>query len=141
MMNAELHAAGQVRIIVPTSFRVDYLDGMRMLSRRGDPSILISGMRHLHNFTASLDFGVFEVALRELVEANAMDDSGDILDTGQHRDFGTRRHPEAILPLPRHDGVRATDGDRPICPDLRVVDSSGVGSLVSVIVSSRDRAG
>jgi hypothetical protein len=45
MMNAELIAGAQARIIVPTVFRDDYLDGLRMLSRQDRPGVLIQALR------------------------------------------------------------------------------------------------
>lgn len=74
MMNAELTAAHQCRIIVPTVFRQDYLDGLRMLSRQDDPSIFIKSMRFLHDFTASIDFANYDQAKSELNAANAFDE-------------------------------------------------------------------
>ena len=37
MMNAELVAADQSKIIIPTVFREDYLNALRRLTRRNDP--------------------------------------------------------------------------------------------------------
>jgi len=74
MMNSELHAGRQNRIIVPTSFRNDYLDGLRLLSRQDDPSVFIKGMRVLHNYTAAIDFTDFDEALTQLKDTNAFAD-------------------------------------------------------------------
>lgn len=74
MMNSELAAAGQSRIIIPTVFRLDYLDGLRALSRRDDPSILIKGMRYAHDFTHSVDFYQYDDSVAALIEAHAFDD-------------------------------------------------------------------
>lgn len=54
MMNAEMVASGQVRIIVPTVFREDYLLALRRLSRNTDPGPYISVMEKLHRFSANL---------------------------------------------------------------------------------------
>ncbi|WP_109509523.1 Fic family protein [Nocardioides speluncae] len=74
MMNAELHAGGQSRIIIPTVFRQDYLDGLRLLSRRDDPSVFIKAMRYAHDFTASIDFSTFTEAKAHLQTAHAFDE-------------------------------------------------------------------
>lgn len=74
MMNAELTAGGQCRIIIPTVFRQDYLDGLRMMSRRDDPTVSIKAMRYAHDFTAGIDFSEYTEAKRQLVEANAFED-------------------------------------------------------------------
>jgi fido (protein-threonine AMPylation protein) len=74
MMNAELSAADQSRIIVPTVFRQDYLDGLRGLSRRGDPSVFIKAMRYAHDFTHSIDFYDYEDAKQRLTLAHAFNE-------------------------------------------------------------------
>lgn len=81
MMNAELSASGECRIIVPTVFRQDYLDGLRRLSRQHDPSVFIKAMRFAHDFTSSIDFSDDETARRMLTQANAFNepDSADRL--------------------------------------------------------------
>lgn len=71
MMNAELSAAGQSRIIVATVFRQDYLDGLRMLTRQDDATVFIKAMRYAHDFSASIDFSDYGDAKRQLEEANA----------------------------------------------------------------------
>ena len=76
MMNAELHAGGQTRIIVPTVFREDYLDGLRVLSRQDDPTVFIKAMRYAHDFTASIDFAHYAEAKRLLARANAFNEPG-----------------------------------------------------------------
>lgn len=81
MMNAELSASGECRIIVPTVLRQDYLDGLRRLSRQHDPSVFIKAMRFAHDFTSSIDFSDDETARRMLTQANAFNepDSADRL--------------------------------------------------------------
>jgi hypothetical protein len=74
MMNAELQAGGQSRIIIPTVFRTDYLDGLRMLSRQDEPSVFIKAMRYAHDFTASVDFSDYSGAKGQLEQANAFEE-------------------------------------------------------------------
>jgi len=74
MMSAELTAGGQVRIIVPTVFRHDYLDGLRMLSRNDDPTVYIKAMRYAHDVTATIVFVNYAGAKQQLAEANAFED-------------------------------------------------------------------
>ena len=54
MMNAELVSAGQIRIIVPTVFREDYLLALRRLSRSADPLPYIAVMEKLQRFSSNL---------------------------------------------------------------------------------------
>lgn len=74
MMAAELDSGGQSRIIIPTVFRTDYLDGLRMLSRRDDPTVFIKAMRYAHDFTASIDYSDYLVMKRQLELANAFNE-------------------------------------------------------------------
>ena len=80
MMNAELTAAGQSKIIVPTVFRPDYIGALRRLSRDGDPSVLIAAMSRLWGFSRWLSSGDFETLKGRLAASNAFsDDDGAIL--------------------------------------------------------------
>lgn len=54
MMNAELVSAGQIRIIVPTVYREDYLLSLRRLSRSADPLPFIAVMERLQRFSSNL---------------------------------------------------------------------------------------
>ncbi|MFT3873254.1 MAG: Fic family protein [Nocardioides sp.] len=74
MMASELEAGGQARIIVPTVFRDDYLDGLRLLSRQSRPDVLVKAMRYAHDFTASIDFSDYVRMKEQLTEANAFEE-------------------------------------------------------------------
>lgn len=74
MMNAELVAAGQSRIIVPTVFRDDYLDALRRLSRQDDPSVLIKALRYGQDYTAQIDFTDRAAAIAQLTDTNAFNE-------------------------------------------------------------------
>lgn len=74
MMASELEAGKQARIIVPTVFRDDYLDGLRGLSRRNEPGVFIKAMRYAHDFTASVDYSDYAQMKAQLHEANAFEE-------------------------------------------------------------------
>ena len=74
MMSAELDAGGQKRIIIPTVFRNDYLDGLRMLSRQDEPRVFIKAMRYAHDFTASIDYSDYATMKDQLTAANAFNE-------------------------------------------------------------------
>ncbi|MGH8995933.1 MAG: Fic family protein, partial [Acidimicrobiales bacterium] len=74
MMNAELVAGRQARIIVPTVLRDDYLGGLRRLTRDDDPSILIKVLRFAHDYTALVDFSDLASAADQMRRTNAFDD-------------------------------------------------------------------
>ena len=68
MMNSELVSAGQIRIIVPTVYREDYLLALRRLSRAQDPKPFISVMEKLQHFSSNLwgeDFYALDEYLRD----------------------------------------------------------------------------
>lgn len=86
MMNAELTAAGQSKIIVPTVFRPDYIGALRRLSRNGDPDVLVAALMRLWDFSRWLSSGDFETLKGRLESSNAFsDDEGKILRFGRDR--------------------------------------------------------
>ncbi len=94
MMNAELHAAGQSRIIIVNAFRTDYLDGLRALSRRDDSSIFISAMRIASNFTAGVDFTELGQARSQLEDAYAFDETAVLVRNTFAAAPGSRSRPQ-----------------------------------------------
>jgi hypothetical protein len=71
MMNAELQTAEQMRIIVPTVCREDYLLGLRNLSRNLEPLPLIRFLTKLQRFSYSIDFEDLTAAETQLRATNA----------------------------------------------------------------------
>jgi Fic/DOC family len=71
MMNGELDAANQCRIIIPTVYREDYLLALRRLSRQQDPGPYIKMLARAQQFTASIPFEEYPKALAWLQAANA----------------------------------------------------------------------
>ena len=74
MMNSELVAGNQARIIIPTVFRDDYLGGLRRFTRGDDPSVLIKTLRFAHDYTAGIDFSDITTATSQLVETHAFEE-------------------------------------------------------------------
>ncbi len=74
MMASELEAGSQSRIIIPTVFRDDYLDGLRLLSRQDEPGVLIKALRYAHDFTARIDFSDYAVMKKQLERSNAFEE-------------------------------------------------------------------
>lgn len=54
MMNADLVRAKQVKIIIPTVYRDDYLGALRKLSRQRDPKAYIRMLSRAHEFSATI---------------------------------------------------------------------------------------
>ncbi|MGH2400555.1 MAG: Fic family protein, partial [bacterium] len=71
LMNAELVAAGERRIIIPTVFRDDYLGALRSLSRQDAPMPFILMLDQAQRFAASVRWEDYATALDDLTAANA----------------------------------------------------------------------
>jgi hypothetical protein len=75
--NAELAVAGQVRIVIPTVYRNNYLAGLVGVSNgAGDGQTLYSVLDFAQRWTASIDWTSYERADADLRGANAYLDSG-----------------------------------------------------------------
>jgi hypothetical protein len=77
MMNAELVAADETKIIIPTVYREDYLGALRRLTRQADPEPYIRMLERIHAFSATCTQNNF-AAMREHLEAcNAFRDPNE----------------------------------------------------------------
>ena len=54
MLNAELVASGESKIMIPTVFRDDYIGALRRLTRRSDPGAYIRMMERAREFSANV---------------------------------------------------------------------------------------
>lgn len=70
-MNAELSAVGVQRIVIPLSYREDYLGGLRALSRGGDPRPVIRVLDFAQQYAAEIEWSEYDRARRMLTETNA----------------------------------------------------------------------
>ncbi len=75
MMNSELVAANQSKIIIPTVFRDDYLNALRRLTRRGDASVIIRAMSRVRLFSKNIVGDDFEATRLYLEQCNAFKDT------------------------------------------------------------------
>ena len=71
LMNAELTAAGEQRVVIPIVYRDNYLQGLRALSRNGDPQPLIRVLDFAQEYAAAIDWSDLKRAERMLGETNA----------------------------------------------------------------------
>jgi hypothetical protein len=71
LMNACLTAAGMQRIVIPLSYRDDYLQGLRALSNGADPRPLVRVLDFAQEYTAAIDWGELRRAEAMLRETNA----------------------------------------------------------------------
>lgn len=71
LMNAALSAAGEQRIVIPIVYRDDYLQGLRALSRNGNPQPLIRVLDFAQAYAAAIEWSDLETAERMLERTNA----------------------------------------------------------------------
>jgi Fic family protein len=82
MMNAELVASREQRIIVPTIYRGNYLSALKAISNRTSTEPLIRMLDFAQRFSLSIDWTGFQHAEAELKAANAFMDSAEADDRG-----------------------------------------------------------
>lgn len=71
MMNAELVAGGQERIIIPTAYRTDYLGALKALSHNGQTTPLIRMLDYVQRYTHALDWSELDRARMTLEQTGA----------------------------------------------------------------------
>lgn len=75
VMNAELSAVNGCRIIVPTLFREQYLDCLRVLTREGHPDPFLKAMQVIHDWTSRFDYQDLDEAIAKMEQCNAFERS------------------------------------------------------------------
>lgn len=71
LMNAELSAVGEQRIVIPIVYRDNYLQGLRALSRNGNPQPLIRVLDFAQAYAAAIDWSELRAAERTLEQTHA----------------------------------------------------------------------
>lgn len=77
MMNAELIACDQERIIIPTSYRTDYLGALKALSQNGRTDPLIRMLEKAQSYTHRIDWSTMDSARADLAATNAFAEGAD----------------------------------------------------------------
>ncbi len=75
VMNAELSVARQCRIIIPTLFREEYLDCLRVITREGEPQPFIDAMEKIHAWTAAFRYDDLDEVIAAMTACNAFEKS------------------------------------------------------------------
>lgn len=75
VMNAELTAVGACRIIIPTLFREEYLDCLRVLTRSHDPEPFVAAMQKIQAWTAAFDYQNLDQVIDDMQRCNAFERS------------------------------------------------------------------
>jgi Fic family protein len=71
MMNAELVAADQAKIIIPTVYRDDYMGSLRKLTRRREPEAYVRMLVRAHAFSATIVAENMDTLQKLLEKSNA----------------------------------------------------------------------
>lgn len=71
MMNSELIAKGEARIIIPSVFRSEYIAGIKRMTRESDPTAFIKQHAHAQEFASRIDFLDIGAAIETLRGCNA----------------------------------------------------------------------
>lgn len=71
LMNAELSAVGEQRIVIPIVYRDNYLQGLRALSRNGNPLPLVRVLDFAQTYAAAIEWSDLRSAERTLEQTNA----------------------------------------------------------------------
>lgn len=74
-MNAELSVVKACRIVVPTLFREEYLDCLRVLTREGNPTPFLGAMQHIHAWTAAFDYDDLDKVIEDMKACHAFEKS------------------------------------------------------------------
>ena len=82
MMNSELVAQGEQKIVIPTVFRNNYISALKALSQTGKSSPIIQVLDFAQKYTASIAWEIFDTARTELQSTNAFMDSNEAEDRG-----------------------------------------------------------
>jgi len=77
MMNAELLAAGQTRVFIPSVFRNEYVGSLKRLTNHRDPAGYLRVMSYAQEFVSQIDFADLEAARRTLAACAAFQDPAD----------------------------------------------------------------
>jgi len=77
MMNADLVAAGETRILIPSVYRNEYIGGLKRLTNHHEAYALVRVLDQAQRFVHSIVFGDFDTARVTLEASNAFKDPAD----------------------------------------------------------------
>lgn len=75
VMNAELSVVSSCRIIVPTLFREEYLDCLRVLTRDGQAAPFLAAMQKIHRWSAAFDYEALDQVILKMSRCHAFERS------------------------------------------------------------------
>jgi hypothetical protein len=77
MMNTELVAAAQARIVIPTVYRNNYLSALRALTANARPDALVATLAFAQRWTSLIDWSTLASARGDLERTNALLDPAE----------------------------------------------------------------
>ncbi len=96
-MNAELSAAGEERIIVPTVFRTEYLQSLKALSHNNNPKPISEVLDFAQQYTSKIDFSDYQSANLQLKETHAFEAPADAMGNGERLTLPKEKnHPKEV---------------------------------------------
>lgn len=99
-MNAELISGGQRRVLIPISFRGDYLTGLRTLSRQAHPDVYIQVLDYAQEYAWRIDFSTYDSALAMLTSTGAFEEEDAQSDLSPISAAGGDERPAVRLRMP-----------------------------------------
>lgn len=75
VMNSELSVVQGCRIIIPTLYREEYLDCLRVLTRDGEPAPYVAAMVKIQEWTAAFNYEKLDSVIAEMKACNAFERS------------------------------------------------------------------
>lgn len=98
----QIWSGAQRRILIPVSFRGEYLTGLRTLSRQGHPDAYLKVLDYAQECAWRIDFSDYEQALSTLTVTEAFDEA-EGQSTLAVPDGDGRPEPKLRLPAARRD--------------------------------------
>jgi fido (protein-threonine AMPylation protein) len=77
LMNAELVHAAEIRVVIPTVYRDDYLSALRGATHNGSFEALVASLSFAQRYTARIDFSSRASAEADLARTNALRDPSE----------------------------------------------------------------
>ena len=72
LLDAELSAEGQCRVLIPLCFRSDYLGALRALSRQSNPEPLLKAIERAQQWSSLVNWSTLPAAVAQLERTNAL---------------------------------------------------------------------
>lgn len=82
MMNAELEAAGEVRLIIPTVYRLNYRSALKAATHSRNFAALLAALTFARRWTARVDFSDRRTAESDFERTHALRDAREAEDAG-----------------------------------------------------------